>query len=439
VKAYSKFNVLVLHQMGDPRDAREAVRSLEFMFLNNRLDLNCIVHDADIPFPSKLKEIDYHLIVLGPTFLCNRYKSSTFKSTLKNYNFIKEIAACKVAMPQDEYDCSAILDNWMFDWKVDRIYSVLSSEYWNLLYPKYSKCGQIVSGYTGYISDDWIESWKNPKPHSMRKIDVSYRASKLDENFGSHGQLKWKIAQKFKDAIPDNSNLALDISWHKQDLIPGNSWHTFIEDSKFCLIVPSGSSILDPYNKIRNCVNLYKVVKKNPSFEQIERHCFPGQDNKNLFTAISPRNLEAALAETVQIGVMGDYSGLMKPMEHYIPINKDCSNIYEVLQMMKDSLLINKIKKNCKELILSEPRLRQKTIVNEIIQFAEFISHQINLQVINQDKIDIQFAKYKSKINKISYNYWKKKRILRKFKDIAIFLGMRQVKHLLSFFFKKYK
>ena len=140
--------------MGDPRDAREAVRSLEFMFLNNRPDLNCIVHDANIPFPSNLKEIDYHLIVLGPTFLCNRYNSSTFKSTLKNYNFIKEIVACKVAMPQDEYDCSAILDNWMFDWKVDRIYSVLSSEYWNLLYPKYSKYGQIVSGYTGYISDD---------------------------------------------------------------------------------------------------------------------------------------------------------------------------------------------------------------------------------------------------------------------------------------------
>ena len=108
--------------------------------------------------------------------------------------------------------------------------------------------------------------------------------------------------------------------------------------------------------------------------------------------------------------------------------------------MMKDSLLVNKIKKNCKELILSESRLRQKTIVNEIVEFGELISCQRNLQAINQDKIDIQFAKYKSKINKISSNYWKKKRILRKLKDIGIFLGMRQVKHLLSsFFFKKYK
>jgi len=127
-------------------------------------------------------------------------------------------------------------------------------------------------------------------------------------------------------------------------------------------------------------------------------------------------------------------------MEHYIPIKKDCSNIYEVLKMMKDNLLVNKIKKNCKELILSEPRLRQKTIIDEIIQFGELISCKRNLQAINQDKIDLQFAKYKSKINKISSNYWKKKRILHKFKDIGIFLGMRQVKRLLSsFFFKKYK
>lgn len=427
----SELNVLVLHRMGDPRYRREAVRSLEYMIPECRPDLNCIVHDSDLPFPDYLKDIDYHLIVLGPTFLCNRYDSTKLNKAKTDYAFIKEVQACKIALPQDDYDCSAILDEWMVEWNVDCIYSVCP-EHWEILYPKSIKQTDIRLGYTGYISDKWIDAWKSPKTNFFRTVDVSYRASKLGANFGRTGQLKWEIVDRFKCALKGASGLKIDISIEQKDLIPGAKWHEFLENSKFCLATPSGSSLLDPYGNIRNCVNRYSVIKSNAAFHEFEEKCFHGEDGKYKFVAISPRNIEAALAETVQIATPSSYSDLMSPAEHYIPLHEDCGNINEVLQMMKDESLILKMKRQCKEAFLSEPRLRQKNIVNEIVELAINHVNKKNLVVRNQAVIDQLFNRHRSEINEIAASFWKRKYFEQKIKSIAVNLGARRVRDLIS-------
>ena len=37
------------------------------------------------------------------------------QATLADLDFVRQSSAFKVAMPQDEYDCNAILDQWMVD------------------------------------------------------------------------------------------------------------------------------------------------------------------------------------------------------------------------------------------------------------------------------------------------------------------------------------
>lgn len=425
------FNALVLHRMGNPRYRREAVRSLEYMIPESRPDLNCIVHDTDLPFPDYMKDIDYHLIVLGPTFLCNRYDSVKLKKAKSAYSFINESQACKVALPQDDYDCSAVLDEWMFDWDLDCIYTVCP-EHWEVLYPKSIKKTEIRLGYTGYISDKWIDAWKSPKHSAYRTVDVSYRASKLGANFGRIGQLKWEIADRFKNAVKDHYTLKTDISIKNKDLIPGSEWHDFLENSRFCLATPSGSSLLDPVGHIRNCVNRYSAIKPSASFDEFESRCFKGEDGKYSFVAISPRNVEAALAETVQIATPSHYSGLMSPAEHYLSLDEDCGNIQDVLQMMKDESLILNIKKQCKDAFLSEPRLRQKNIVNEIIEYAKSQVSKKNLVVRNQDAVNQLFNKYQSEINEIEATFWKRKYFEQKIKSTAVYFGARRVRDLIN-------
>jgi hypothetical protein len=425
----SRMNVLVLHQMGDPRYRREAVRALEYMIPESRNDVNCIVHDAGIPFPKYLRDIDYHLIVLGPTFLCNRYDPKALARTLAHYDFIRESSACKVALPQDDYDCSKILDDWMVHWKIDRVYSVCPDK-WEILYPGYLIKGEISLGYTCYISDSWLDRWSKPKPHNHRSIDISYRASKLPANFGQLGNLKGDIARRFQESLPRN-DLRLDISVDPKDMIPGSRWHYFLEDSKFCLSTPSGSSLLDPNGEFRAKVMHYTLSHPQAQFQEIAQHCFGDADGKYIFSAISPRNIEAALAETVQIATYGPYSGLMSPMEDYILLAEDCSNIHDVLRLMADTSYVKKIKSRCKESVLSAPRLRRTVIVNEIIEFAQSIVTERKLSPGDQAKTEQLLKRYASEIKGLAWRHWLRYRFRGGLRSVAIKLGARHVQRWL--------
>ncbi len=406
-----RLNILILHKMGDPQNWRNAVKNLEYLLPTNCSENNYIVHPSELPLPKYIKHLNFHGIILGPTFLCHRYYPKRYARILKQYQFIEDSNAYKIALPQDDYDCSAILDEWLVKWKIDEVYSVIPTHR-EILYPEYSKVGIIKDGYTGYISDDWIQTWQHPKPFEQRTIDVSYRANKLPPNFGRIGMIKGVIGERFTEATR-GSELKLDISTDPKDMIPGNSWNTFVENSKHCLASNSGSSLIDPRGEIRRSVN--DALKQNPqaSFEEVERLCFPGKDSEFILTAISPRNLEAALAETVQIMTPGDYNGLLSPDSEYLIIHEDCSNITEVIEKMNDTKLRKNIIKNCKEKLLSIKELREKYHANRLLE--SIYAHQKNEPKMLTDKNDFQHIKnrYSNEIYLLGKSYWLLRRSLK--------------------------
>ena len=119
-------------------------------------------------------------------------------------------------------------------------------------------------------------------------------------------------------------------------------------------------------------------MRENPSasYNEVESSCFSDLDKKDYYTAISPRNIEAALAGTIQIATPGAYSGMMKPGIHYIKLEENCTNLDLVIKQMEDKTLVNKIRKEARESILSEPRLRQKVFVEEIMDETDKIIFQ---------------------------------------------------------------
>jgi hypothetical protein len=147
---------------------------------------------------------------------------------------------------------------------------------------------------------------------------------------------------------------------------------------------------------------------------------------------ISPRNIEAALAGSVQIATPGSYSGLMSPMQDYLPLNEDCSNISDIVRMMSDEKLVFEIQKNVKEKILSEKRLRRSNIVNEIVEFAQDYITKKNFSFSNQEKFDKLFLRYQVEKEEIAKSFWEKKRILQKIKKAAIFFGAKKVQVIIN-------
>ena len=206
--------------------------------------------------------------------------------------------------------------------------------------------------------------------------------------------MKYEIAGSLVKAIKNNPRIKTDISVRFEDMIPGKRWHEFMNNSRCCLATPSGSSLLDPRNEIRKCVEGYVTHNPQASFREIEEHCFPGEDKRHIFSAISPRNIEAALAETVQLATPGDYSGLMKPDQDCVLLREDCSNIKEVLKLIQDPQKCKTIARRSKEKILSEPRLRRANIVQEIVDFGARIASERRIPDANQNKVDKAFRKH---------------------------------------------
>ncbi len=116
-------NILILHNLGNPKHWRSSVAELELAIPLYAPQHNYIVHNVSLPLPEYIKELDYHGIILGPTFLSRRI-SKWRDAFLQAYDFIKHKNACKIALPQDEYNCCAMLDQWVTDWNVDKVYTV---------------------------------------------------------------------------------------------------------------------------------------------------------------------------------------------------------------------------------------------------------------------------------------------------------------------------
>lgn len=64
-----------------------------------------------------------------------------------------------------------------------------------------------------------------------------------------------------------------------------------------------------------------------------------------MINTISPRVFEAAAMQTVMIAFVGKYCGIMEPWVHYIPLEKDFSNMDKVIETID---LMKKIAENAK-------------------------------------------------------------------------------------------
>ncbi len=371
-----RLSILVLHSLGDPAFAPAFLGHHVFALQRNFPEHDYLYHDATLPLPEYVTEQDFDAIVLDVTFLTARWASLDFLQARKDaYAFVRESGAVKIAFPQDEYDCNVLLDDWMCDWNIDVVFSVIASG-WDVLYPRYHKHGNIRLGYTGYIDESLID--RPTQPFQARTIDIGYRAKKLPPYFGRVGQTKWTIGRDVA-RLATNTGLNVDIELGDKGTLFGDAWLKFIDNSKFTLGANSGSSLLDPTGEIQRHVRAYLAANPDATFETVEAACFAGQEGLYSFTAISPRVLEAALLDSAQILVDGDYSDIIKPGEHYIPIRQDASNFEEVRAAMSDTNEVIKMIKRCRETILSVDALRYRNKAKMTLELIGDLAARKNL------------------------------------------------------------
>lgn len=359
-----RLKVLVLHNLGNPAAAPAFLLNHLWALRNCCPEHHYIYHDTGVDSPGNLTGIDFDAVILDVTLLCARWaEDNRLESIRRDYRFIKDLPAVRIALPQDEYDCHEILDDWLCEWNVDLVFSVIDGN-WDVLYPKYSKVGTIRLAYTGYIDDSLLGV--RPVPWNDRPIEIGYRARKLPPYFGSLGETKWRIGLEVK-RLADRAGVVTDIVVGDGGALLGDSWLKFINECRFSLGANSGSSLLDPVGDIQRSVRAYMAEHPRAPFDEVERNCFPGLDRIHEFTAISPRVLEAGMLESCQVLVEGNYSGILKPWVHYIPIKPDASDFDTVLRAMRDRALCAELVANCKTTLLDFKGLRYESYARSII------------------------------------------------------------------------
>jgi hypothetical protein len=219
---------------------------------------------------------------------------------------------------------------------------------------------------TGYV-DERILAKPAITASPVKDIDIGYRtAGKPYFWFGRHGYLKQQIADAVLARAPRHG-LSLDISTSGADTIHGDAWYAFLARCKYTIGVESGTSIVDHDGAIHRRTMEFARQRPDATFAEAEAACFPGRDGEIKLFALGPRHLEACVTRTCQILTEGEYNGVLRPWQHYIPVRKDFSNLDEVLDLVKKDTLRQEITERAYQDIVASGRYSYGSFVDDVV------------------------------------------------------------------------
>jgi hypothetical protein len=214
------------------------------------------------------------------------------------------------------------------------------------VYLERTNATRAVPNLPGYVSPELLdEARRYAKPEDDRKIDIGYRGRPVMPYMGRGSQEKYEIGKRFAERAAD-SGLRLDIEVDERERLYGDDWYRFMADCKGMLGTESGVSNFDIEDEVMREYEAGVAGGHPPTIEELERGALGRWDSKITYRTISPRHFEAAALRVCQILFEGEYSGLMEPTRHYIPLRKDFSNFDEVIERFRDPALRRELTEN---------------------------------------------------------------------------------------------
>lgn len=267
--------------------------------------------------------IHYSLIISSDAYLSPRARQR-----------IRDFSGLKAVFIQDEYrwvnrTCEAL--RYL---KVHLLFTCVPESEIEKVYP-HSTLPELVkvNVLTGYVPAALLV--RPLMTYEQRPIDVGYRARRLSAYYGELAQEKWIIAERFQHDA-DYWHLRCDISCEEQDRLYGDRWIQFVSSCKAMLGVESGASVFDFTGEIQRNVEAFERENRKAGFEEIRDRFFRDLDGLIKLNQISPRCFEAAALGTLMILYEGEYSGVLEPGRHYVPLRKDHSNVADVVAILQN-------------------------------------------------------------------------------------------------------
>jgi len=285
---------------------------------------------------------------------------------------VREFPGLKVAFIQDEYRMIDRVHEVLGFLGIDVLFTCVPTPEIEKVYPAAKLPGLTkINNLTGYVPEALLS--RPVTPIAERPIDVGYRTRKPPFWLGELGLEKWRIADRFRDHARD-SGLRLDISYDEADRLYGSKWIDFVASCKAMLGVESGASVFDFSGDLQKSVDAYVAQHPGATFEEVQARFLRPYEGKIRLNQISPRCFEAAALRTAMVLYEGEYSGVLEPWRHYLPLKKDFSNFAEVLAALRDEAGLQQLVDRTFDEVARNPAHAYHTFVT---QFDDVLDREI--------------------------------------------------------------
>ena len=342
-----------------PHEAATVIDHIDAIRRWSRYDVFVLPMFGDMPDEVGLDAFDalvihYNLVMSNDVFL----------SPLARWR-ISQFQGLKAAFIQDEYRFVNSTVGVMRTLGIEVLFTCVPEDQVELVYPDAAlpKMQRKVSVLTGYVPQELLS--RPVTAYEDRSVDVGYRGRRLPAWLGRLAQEKAVIADRFLADAPAYG-LSTDISTREADRFYGDAWIQFVGGSRATLGVESGASVFDFDGSIEQTIRDHLSSHPDASFEELHRLLLADVDGQIRLNQISPRSFEAAALGTLMVLYPGDYSGILKPWQHYVPLEKDHSNMPEVAGAIQDRQTWERITGQAREEIALNPKYSFRALVEKV-------------------------------------------------------------------------
>jgi hypothetical protein len=406
-------NILVVHK--SPflrRNQLTSVQDAELILKRVEKSHKLFFWNYKLPSSIKMQNYPWDIIVITSSVLSDAHTPLTYSRLRTHLKFLEKSNSFKVVLPQDEYYCPENLEELFTNWRINYLVT-LDYDQHKKFYPKISIDSSIKfkQGYTFYNSEHYKQIndqnfYKNLKD---RPFDIVYRAHKpiYANNFAEQ---KYNIGEKLETIIRMNRKiLRTNITGN---IITGSNWPAFLSNSKTVIGSSSGSNlILRNIEIIEKTRKFIKQQNRQPNSTELADMGVDTNDYGN-FTVISPRNMEAAAAGTIQILVKGEYSKFLVPGVDYIETNSEFTNLEYINDCLSNIELLDSIRHSAWQNLNSKTELRFENLWADIL-----LSYQTewlnNSSIIDENRVNVTALKILNVLKIEMYAREKLKRYVR--------------------------
>lgn len=248
---------------------------------------------------------------------------------------LEQYQGFKILFVQDEYEGTETARLWMDQLRFDLVYTCVPEESLDYVYPASRfPAVEFLPTLTGYVPEDEdLERYTVPLPE--RKTVIGYRGRILPFIYGDLGREKYLIGREMK-RIAESRGLPIDIEVDDSKRIYGSKWYEFLGSSRATLATESGANVFDFDGSLKEGIAQACLANPQIEYDEVASNFLRGHEGRVRMNQISPKVFEAIRLRTALILFEGEYSGVVRPDKHFIPLKKDFSNVDEVFEKLMD-------------------------------------------------------------------------------------------------------